>query len=199
MRLRRDRGLRRVCPAIGRGDSCRVWCPCRPEGRPRSAAGGTRYDVPGFLMSPDFFLWCPRILVFDAVRNKAMKTLLRILVGMSCLGSSAIADGPVYVQCVTPCGGTGPRPYAYDVGFWVNPVQGIITEFTVGTNDLDPTHYSNMWACLRTVAYVPPTVRPRRDSTPAAPRVGSAGGRWTPIPPLRNSPSGSTMTRIPKT
>ena len=75
-----------------------------------------------------------------------MKTLLRILVGMSCLGSSAIADGPVYVQCVTPCGGTGPRPYAYDVGFWVNPVQGIITEFTVGTNDLDPTHYSNVLA-----------------------------------------------------
>jgi len=69
-----------------------------------------------------------------------MRALAWILVGVSCVGTLARADAPL-VYCVgTTSGGYGPRAYAYEVHSDNNPM----VEFRVGTNDLNPAHYTNV-------------------------------------------------------
>jgi len=68
---------------------------------------------------------------------------VRLIAGvalLACLGSFAMADGPL-IDCVgSACGGGGPTAYAY----LVDSVSYPMMEFRVGTNDLDPAHYTNV-------------------------------------------------------
>ena len=64
-------------------------------------------------------------------------TTLLVLIG---LGSSARGDAPLVFCLCKPGGGSGPRDYLYMVDSASYPM----IEFSVGTNGLDPTQYTNV-------------------------------------------------------
>ncbi len=70
-----------------------------------------------------------------------MKPLMRIsLVLAICLfGSTAFADAPLIFCEGSGCGGSGPGTYAYPIDSGSYPMM----DFRVGTNDLNPDHYTN--------------------------------------------------------
>lgn len=69
-----------------------------------------------------------------------MKAVLRIMWGIVCLAGLAHADAPLVFCTGQACGGDGPRDYAYEV----DSVSYPMIEFIVGTNDLDPSHYTDV-------------------------------------------------------
>ncbi len=69
-----------------------------------------------------------------------MRVLLRVLPGVLCLGSMAMADAPLVYCKGAVCGEGGPRAYAYHVDSPGYPMM----EFEVGTNYLKPEHYNNV-------------------------------------------------------
>ena len=62
------------------------------------------------------------------------------VVCLTCLSSSARGDAPLIHCTGTESGGEGPRQYAYRVDAATFPM----TEFAVGTNDLDQDQYDNV-------------------------------------------------------
>ncbi|MFH1747196.1 MAG: hypothetical protein ABIG44_09160 [Planctomycetota bacterium] len=69
-----------------------------------------------------------------------MKALVRVSLGILCLVVTVQADAPLIFCVGSGCGGDGSRVYAYEV----DSVSYPMVEFTVGTNDLNPVHYTNV-------------------------------------------------------
>jgi hypothetical protein len=69
-----------------------------------------------------------------------MRTMLRIVMGVLCLGSVAWADAPLVFCEGTACGEQGPRAYTYDIDSGSYPMM----KFEVGTNDLNVKNYTDV-------------------------------------------------------